>query len=409
MQNYQEYQTPASSERRFLEHSPLDSISDSQMVQLIACPGVLEKFNLDSLTLADNYQHRVNPTTQAQYLVREGGLVDRNGENYILQIKRDLASAVVQVDDPRTGSVILKVGLRDRQYDGTPLATPSGYLQAFDDIHPDQIPQRSQLLGTVGWHYSSQRDFLKPGQRAVEISVVSSDPAFHLTERLRAKSHRRELWVRDGDTFAAFIKDPFASLPEGNPPENEALDSWYSMWWQVTKRILDGKSVPLPGQTSQKAFDGFLQHAVLTGATLLRGLNYTHFSAVPTWYYVWTKFQRLGFEPDHEDMHHASRDFFERVARIAFPDAQTGQPFNVKGSMNQKALISWLSVFPYALQCNPLRVPQLSIPLNEKKQFDQVFIATRDNLLREDGTIYTYPLAPGRNIWYSLPLHPHYE
>lgn len=407
MQDRQTHSEPiAGVERRHFEASPLHQIGDSQMVNLIACPGVEARFALDTVTFAsENYQTAHNETTQALYIFREGTLLDREGKPYNLQIQRDLDSAVIRVEDPATNTTILKVGLRDRELDGTPHATSAGYLKSFDNTSDDNIPQRSTMLGNVDWHYSSERDLPLPGQRAVEISVIASDPAFHLETSLRAKAERRSnLWVENSTEFARFIDDPFATLPTENPSQ-EALSKWYGMWWQVASRALAGKSVPLPGQTSQRSFDGFLEHAVSESAKHLSELNYTHLSAVPTWHYVWRKFQRLGFQPDHMDIHEASANFFDRLANMQLPNPdRRGEKYRPIDVMQQRALIAWLAVLPYALQLNTEFVPNLNIPKKQAEQFKQLFTAVKQELTDNDGSIATYPLAPGRNVWYSLSL-----
>lgn len=403
IQTYQEKQKFP--ERGDFEATRLHQLSDEQMISLIACPGIIEKFNLESIKLPEAYKMAINPSTQASYEVKEGTMHDKKGQGYNLYLQRDLDSVIIRVDNPQTQNIVLKVCLRDREFDGTMLATPPSFLKKLAGASPDSIPPRTEMLGNLRWYYSESSDRVDENRRAVEISVIASDPDFDLKTTLKTKAKNQLFWVKDGEKFAEFIDNPFSSLPDGNPPDPQKLNEWYSMWWQVTHRVLAGKKTPLPGQTSQYSFLGFLEHAIATSEELLSHLGYSHLSAIPTWHYVWTKFQRLGFQPDQQDIHKVSSEFFDKLSNMQLPHpTRRNEKIIPNDFVNKKELIAWLAVIPYAIQRNPNFIPKLDIPQDQAEQFAEVFEVIHRELVTETNNVETYPLAPRNNTWYSFPL-----
>lgn len=401
-------------ERTDFELSPLHAISDRQLIKLIACPGIMKRFNIGDLTekftLRGNQEVRVNTITGATYTTREEEITDRQGKPFQLEILRDLDSVVIQIKttEEKNGKVpVVKVGLRDREFDGTPKASPQFFLHAFDGIPITSTPERSQWLGAVDWHYSGEFDKVDPNLQAVELSVVSSDPDINVRDLLvqkQLRSERERLWV-DPHSLANFIDDPFAQLPEGDPPSESEMNNWYLHWWQVTNRILRGKPVALPGQTSLKAFEGFLEHVTVQSEQYIKELGYNTLSAVPTWEYVRQKFQRLGFTPDNTIQHQQAEKFTAILENMQLPHlTRRDDNFRTRDFVNRKALISWLAILPFAIQKSPNFSPTLPINSNHEKGFRNVFQAVKDAVSTNDGTVLTYPLAPGNNLWYSLSL-----
>lgn len=383
-------------EQRLWEPTPLTKITDKQLTAAISCPGLLEHFKAGELRLSGKIRRRVSGVTGGMLWERRGTIPHKSGSNYEVVTYRDLDSVGIVVYDHEHNVPIVRLGLRDRRSDGSVEATSPFYLRTIGKIDDYNIPPRSFSLGATNWYYSSPIfDGQQEGKRAAEISIVSSDPSKLVIHRLMNKDGK--LWVKPKKLWE-FIDDPFAFIPL-HTPTSEKLNEWYRMWWQVMNRALRGKTIPLPGQTSEAGFSGFFNHVVASSSQLLKEHGFTHLSAIPTWYYVWKIFIiKGGFESDDNNAHRMTVDFLNRMGEINW------DIFPVSSLDEKDPILSWLAVLPYALALNPRHAPDIGSDVASRKHFLEVYDAIRDVMVMPDGQVMTYPLFPGRNLWYSRPV-----
>lgn len=391
------------------ESAPLHALSDTDLLACIKCPGFQERFDEHSYHLTSKtFTRGYNKSSEALCLARRGEIKGKDGSDFIIFFVGDLDGVGIQIVAPETEEEIIKLHFRDRRYDGTRQATPQGYLKKFEKLSEGEIPARSKFLGATNWYHSSP-DWDKPleGRRAVEFSIVSSDNKMRIAPNLERKKDR--LWVNP-ETYFHFIDDPYAFIPEDKEDE-KALNDWYAMWWQVCSRgLMKGKSIPLPGQTSQHGFNGFLPHVVNESSRALRPLGYTHLSGVPTWYYVWELFLRNNFLPDDELLHAQACDFFSNVIdQIKLPSVAKKRPEqtilrHLDGTC--PPLKSWFAVLPYAFLVNRDFQPSLPDGVNDGLQeaLNETLRLARERIIDDQGRIQYYPLLPGKNLWHSRNL-----
>lgn len=369
------------------------SISDRQLMQLIACHGFQERFGIQDVHLSKE-EVRFSEINDAWYLEKRGVIRDRSGQQFTLSLVRDLDNAGIKIRDT-DGSTILYVNLRDRHNDGTAEASSPTYLRESMGI--TQIPDRANYLGGTNWNYSMPVDRQSSGRNSLEISIVSSDPTKRTQPRLEAKD--RQLWVKAHE-LAQFIDDPFAAIPFDHPTP-EALSKWYQMWWQVVNRGLRGKKIPFPGQVSEQGFGGFLSHVVKTTSTLASELGYTHISAVPTWMYVLHMFQDRGFTFDDSSIERQTESFLTSLDSICIPIPGRRDHISRLGNVSNKdPLRSWFAILPYVLRLNTDITPSLGIPATHQEEFDKVLQQAKNAFVLDRGVI-SYPLEPDNNIWLS--------
>lgn len=423
------------------EFSPLHRISDKELLAAIACPGFKEKFALetsnipldDKLSDDKKYRREIDPLTQAEFLIKELKIADKNGKEYNLRFTRDLDNLGIYLYDKDSNLNLIKFNLRDRHCDGDFSATPPFFLSEiplflkhlqknnngnFSNLKipakPLEIPSRSKKIGTTNWYYSALEDKIDAGKRGVEFSIVSSHPDSLIAKKLEVKADKLYSGI-NLKSFAEFIDDPFAFIPFKNPTE-ENLSLWWKYWFQVVNRGLRGKIIPYPGQTSQNSFNGFFNHILEQSRKLLKSLGFTHLSGVPTWYYVWQINIAKKFQPDNQKMHQETLDFFKNLWEIEIPNSfknslGRSKLFSVKELTDQEKinkvkrdpLLSWFATAPYVLMLNPEFTPQLNLKTEHNESFKQTLINLKTGFTK-NGKISHYPLFPGRNLWHSLEL-----
>ena len=377
------------------ERSPFHQINDAQLLKVLKCSGFYTVFNPDSLTFSSSgYQKRNIPYTEAKAAVKQGTIEGLDGEKYQVLFLRDFDNAGVSIVS--NGKVITKINYRDRRFDGTPGASPPKMLQIIGHIAEDKIPSRSRQIGATSWYYSGQTDAVAPGRKSVEFSITSSNPLYKIVDSLRQKKDKLS---GNHEALAAFIDNPFAYIPF-TKPEKENVDKWWTLWWYVVQRGLRDKKIPYPGQTSQSGFTGFFDHVLHASKELLAPLGYSHLSGVPTWGYVWNLNLKNGFQPDNIDQHTEAIDFFEKISSIKLPDGRRLDDVHFKSGLH-----SWFAVAPFMLQVAPHYEPELKIDHKYVNgDFMALFNSMQKQLINEKDEVYTYPLAPGRNLWHSLQL-----
>lgn len=367
------------------EPLPIHSIDDKSLLSMIACNGFRNNFYLESLT---KRQSRIVNNDGAIGLDQTSSIMSKDGAPYKVHFVTDRDNRGVILTDHTNQQVITKVILRDRHNDGTLEATPPKFLKMINGIPTDQIPPRSKEVGFTNWGYSNPGDKQARGQRGVELSIVSADPNQALLERLIKKNR---LFVNPIE-LAHFIDDPFAYIPFENASA-QSIDTWWKYWFQVVDRGIRGKSIPQPGQTSQRGFEGFFKNVVEEAKLAVKEAGYTHLTAVPTWTYVWHSFIENGFVPVDQAQAKETTEFLERIASIQLPGGECLSSLSPK-----HPLASWLSVAPFVLALNPDHTPHLNIDDVREERFQSTYNALK-NAVQSGDTIKTYPLSPGRNLW----------
>lgn len=392
---------PAGEKLLAKEFSPIHSITDEQMIQSISCPGFLQRFNTDTMRIQSEYVHQFNTHTQGSEIVRTGTILDSDGNPYQMQLARDLASVGICVTDPSTNLPVIRLALRDRNLDGKPESTSPYYLKTIGGVTHKDVPERSFMLGEGNWYNASPEDTTPNGMRAVEFSIISSDPKKLIIDRLNGKVDKLPVSPK---SLAAFIDDPFALIPFSDMTENN-INLWWKHWYQIVQRgIRDGKEIPYPGQTSQRGFSGFFDHVVSHVSKNLKEVGYTHLSGSPTWYYVWHMNMSHGFQPQDEKQHYEALRFFDQLHNVQFK-TQEGKTMTLGETDLKKPLQSWFAVAPFMMALHPFYEPQLDIKPEYREQFLHMYKSMKEHLKGEgESTIITYPLYPGRNLWHNKPL-----
>lgn len=393
--------SPLEIEESFYEPSPLTRLTDKEMVNIIACPGFLSHFDMESLFWEGFYPFVYNEEAEGYQSVKTGKIRDKNGIEYLVLVQRDLDNCGILIVDNQ-GILYLRLNLRDRRFDGMPEATSPYFLKEIGGMTSSEIPERSKYIGGTNWYYSSPRwDRQVEGRRSVEFSIYAADPNLLLADCLKNKEGN--LFV-DPDKLTKFIRDPFKFIPFADP-NKENLSEWYTLWWQVVNRGLRGKKIPYPGQASQQGFKGFFNHAVKETRKVLGKIEFTHLSGVPTWYYIWGLNLSAGFQPDNQFLAQETERFFNALERVELPDfAKTykGEKVNVLGDIDRRdPLFSWYAVLPFALELNPQVNPNISLQVISGDSFNETFEKAKAGFYDGKGVI-TYPLRPGRNIWHSI-------
>lgn len=379
------------------EVSPVNRLTDNQLIQTLQCPGFLNVFDIQSLTFSHNgYGQQYFLHTGAVAQVKRGTITGVNGEQYSVSLIRDLDNAGVHVTN-LDGKVVTKVSYRDRRCDGTPEATPPTILRYVGGVCANQIPERSKEIGATSWYYSGPTDVELPERKSVEFSIASSNPLLQIEDLLKHKEGKLSV---NPKMLASFIDNPFAYIPF-DQPNKENIDKWWTLWWHVVQRGLREKKIPYPGQTSQSGFTGFFDHVLHESKALLEPLGYTHLSGVPTWGYVWNLNLKNGFQPDDVVQHQEALTFFDKVRAVTLPDGRKLEELNYKSGLH-----SWLAVAPFIMQLNPSYEPELHIDHKYVNgDFKALFGSMKKQLVTENNEVWTYPLAPGRNLWHSLELN----
>ena len=379
----------------------IHSISERELLRIVSCSSFCEEFSPEIINLEPLYRRELNKNTKAWQQIKRGEVKRKDGEIFDLMFTKDLDNFGVKILNSRIDSPILYLNFRDRSHDGTPNASPPEYLTRFSNEQIN-IPDRSNYIGGTNWYYSSpEYDTQLPGRRCVEFSIVSSDPCSMLVEKLIPKEQKLLI---SPEKLCHFIDDPFSFIPEFSDYK-AMMNDWYLMWWQVVNRGLRGKTIPLPGQTSEKGFKGFFREITANSKEVLSRLGYTHLSGVPTWSYVWKLNMLNGFLPDNREMHEQSVEFFTELDSVEIPQfAKNTLKADVLGDLDDKnPLKSWYAVLPFILEVNPEFQPDFEINSDYKKNFDNTLIKVKETIIKSD-KILTYPLRPGKNLWHSLKL-----
>lgn len=379
------------------EHAPVNRLSDAQLLSAIMCKGFQNAMQMNTLRFTDQKYHEVlSPETGGRLHIKTGHMLDQHGNDVDVRLVRDLDNAGVVVRDRRNDE-LTHVIYRDRSHDGTLGATPPHILTMIGSHPPDTIPERSHKVGATSWYYSSPTDVQADGRRSVEFSITSSDPSKSIEHFLEQKENKLSVPPK---LLAQFIDNPFSYIPFDHPTP-EAMNQWWTLWWHVVQRGLREKKIPYPGQTSQSGFEGFFTHVLETSKQLLKPLGYTHLSGVPTWYYVWNLNIKNGFVPDDTNQHAEATAFFERLHRVKLPSGKRLDELDYKSG-----LYSWIAVAPFMMQLAPEYIPELHIDHKfVNGDFKDLYQGMMDQFYDKDQrAFYTYPLAPGRNLWHSLDL-----
>lgn len=383
------------------EISPIQTITDEQILQAISCPGFLERFDIGTAFIPPEYGTQFNTHTQANELTKTGSISDNEGKPFQMQFSRDLDSVGICVADPRSNLPVIRLVLRDRHLDGHPESTSPYYLNTIGGVKQANIPKRSFMLGGGNWYNAAVEDTVPEGMKAVEFSIISSDPKKLIIDRLNGKVDKLTVSPK---SLAAFIDDPFALIPFSDMTENN-INLWWKHWYQVVQRgIREEKEIPYPGQTSQRGFSGFFDHVVSNVSVLLKNARYTHLSGSPTWYYVWHMNIAHGFQPQDREQHHEALRFFDHLHKIQFK-TQEGKVVRLAETDLHKPLPSWFAVAPFMMALHPTYEPKLDINVQYLEKFLYMYRSMKEQLKGEnESTIITYPLYPGRNLWHNKPL-----
>lgn len=373
------------------EQNPLHDISHQSLLNAISCKGFASKYDLKSVRIGKT---RLVNKNEAWGMDQLASIDDaQHSRHFTLHFVTDLDNRGIIVTDTRNSAVFSKIVLRDRTHDGTPSATPPHYLKVINDLKSKEIPERSRSLAFTTWGYSNHGDTLRPGQRAAELSIVSADPEQVLLDRLIKKNR---LFV-DPKQLAQFIDDPFSYIPF-NFSHTKELDLWWKYWFQVVDRGLRGKEIPQPGQTAQKGFEGFFKHTITSSETIVKDCGYTHLTAVPTWTYVLHAFLENGFQPADKAQADEAFRFLEALGKTKLLN---GEQLDTRHPKDP--LFSWLAVAPFMMELHPDHTPTLDIDETRSDRFNTLFRNLK-NTLQSNGTVLTYPLAPGRNFWLEKQL-----
>ena len=380
------------------EFSPLQKITDDQLVNTLTCKGFSEIFNTGSLKFAsNNYGPQNILHTGASAYIKRGAILDNDYQQYSVTIMRDLDNAGIMVHD-QNGHEVAKINYRDRRFDGSLEATPKKLLRSIGNYSENDIPDRSNKIGATAWYYSSDIDKQPPGRKSVEFSIVSSDPKKKISNLLLNKQASLPV---NAEHLASFIDDPFAYIPFDKPTQKN-INKWWTLWWHIVQRGLRDKSIPYPGQVSQAGFSGFFKHVLQESKHLLSSLGYTHLSGVPTWYYVWNLNLKNGFMPENSAQHDEALDFFNKMYSLPLPD---GRRLNSDEVDYKSGLYSWVAVAPFMLQLAPDIKPKLEIDDKyNNNNFDSLYNSMKEKFIDKNGKVHTYPLAPDRNLWHSIEL-----
>lgn len=377
--------------------APLTRITDEELLYAVACPGFRTHFDTSSAKTI-----YTNPTCKQSVGAVRSERVDRinhrNGQQHLLTFNgdRNTRSAFVKADRGKDVVRVIGVRLRDRRDDGTPAATPPAYLRSIGGFDPSEIPLESYGVGDTDWYYSSDSDSPVREGRGAEISVVASDPTCMLGDILSGKEGK--LYIAQAAEFSAFLSNPFDALPS-DPADADALNTWWTHWYQVANRGHRGKSIPYPGQTSAQGFKGYFKHITAASEHLLRQNDYDYISAVPTWLHVWYKFGDEGYLPDDEAQYEETTDFIGRLDAIP-----NGSYTTLADMPPAHPLRSWYAVAPYAMALTDETPQLIGAAAAHQESFKKQLSAAYTALHTPEDTIAQYPLAPGRNLWMSKSL-----
>lgn len=389
-------------ERLRIPERHIRHMSDEELLRIVTCSSFRENYDVENISLEQNYHRYLNPETKAWQKIKEGYCTRKSDSTeYKVFFSRDLDNLGVKFVDKENHCPILYLNFRDRKHDGSLNATSPFYLNAYGDPN-NPIPKRSNYIGGTNWYYSSKEyDTQFKGRKSVEFSIISSDPCSYLSEKLLTK--KAKLLI-DPLTLCHFIDDPFRFIPN-NPGYKAMMDNWYLMWWQVVNRGLRGKNIPLPGQTSETGFKGFFREIIQNCKEKLPKYGYTHMSGVPTWGYVWRLNILNGFLSDNNDLHMKAVNFFRALDSIKLP-SNIAKKNNTEflGDLDDKdPLKSWYAVMPFILKLNPDYCPNLQIEKEYQQNFNEAFSKIRESI-SINNEVLTYPLEPGKNLWHSLKL-----
>jgi len=379
------------------EPANIHSVGDRAILNTIACDGFRQKFDMSSYRPTQKRIRQVNGGFGEDQM---GTITKKDGTLYRTHIIRDLDNYGVIITGGSTNSIATKVILRERAHDGSPESGSPYYLSCLDQISGAQIPIRSYGVGYTNWSYSNPRDALKPGESALELSIVSSDPDRSLLRQLLKKN---SLFV-NAIELAKYIDDPFAYIPFPDPKDSSqqvdqnSINLWWKYWFQVVDRGMRGKEIPHPGQTSQRGFEGFFTHTLKMTEELAKKTNHTHLTAIPTWLYVWHAFRERGYEPVDAIQNQEMVEFINQLNTITLPNQTTIRDLSPK-----HPLTSWLAVAPFVMQLNPQFTPQLGIDETRENRFKHIY-SELNAALCVDGLVKTYPFYPGYNLWICKKL-----
>ncbi len=381
------------------EHARIHALNDGQLLQTILCDGFKNAVKLNTLSFPSKaYGESRILHTGGNAHIKRGSLESKDGTQLSVSLIRDIDNAGVIVQNC-DGEEITKVVFRDRRADGTLGATPPAILTHVGKKAPSDVPTRSRQVGATSWYYSSPEDVQIVGRKSIEFSITSSNPEQSIAHLLEQKQSKLSV---DAKQLASFIDDPFAYIPFDQPtPDN--INKWWTLWWHVIQRGVRQKKIPFPGQTSQSGFKGFFDHVVTKSKELLKPLGYTHLSGVPTWYYVWNLNMKKGFQPDNPEQHEEALQFFSKLDGVVVP---SHPPKKLEELEHKSALASWIAVAPFMMQLSPEFVPELNIDHTfVNGDFKAIYASMMEQFYnKEQRAFYTYPLAPGRNLWHSLDL-----
>lgn len=372
------------------EPASIHTATRQEIFSTITCNGFKSLFDIDSLTPAKTRIRSVNEGFGEDQMAT---IKKMDGTEYMAHFIRDLDNSGIIVTDT-SKNVVSKVVLRERAHDGTLESASPHYLRIFDGLTEEQIPPRSKHIGYTAWSYSGETDKLEQGEKALELSIVSSNPDTALLGRLLKK---KGLFVKPRE-LAKFIDDPFAYIPMGEDINEKSVTTWWKYWFQVVDRGMRGKEIPQPGQTSQKGFDGFFPNVLNEAERIAKKTGHTHLTAIPTWSYVWHAFVERGYESTNKQQEREAVDFFMRIGTIILPDGSL-----VSDHSPKHPIASWLAVAPFVLQLNPDFIPHLGIDATREKRFQTIYNQVKNAVQSNEG-IKTYPFCPGRDLWLRKKL-----
>lgn len=373
------------------EPASIHAATRQEILSTTACKGFETQFNINSVALTRKRIISVNGGFGEDQMAT---IKRNNGDAYRIHFIRDLDNSGIIVTDEPGKHIVSKVVLRERDHDGTFEACSPYYLKTLDGLTDEQVPSRSRHIGYSAWSYSGDIDKLKQGEKALELSIVSSDSDKALLGMLLKK---KGLFVRPRE-LAKYIDDPFAYIPMGEDINEQSVTTWWKYWFQVVDRGMRGKDIPQPGQTSQRGFDGFFSNVLYASEKIAKKTGHTHLTAIPTWSYVWHAFVERGYEPTNKQQEKEAVDFFKRIGTIILPD---GNP--VSHHSPKHPITSWLAIAPFVLQLNPNFVPCIGLDDIREKRFQTIYNQIK-NAVQSDEGVKTYPFFPGRNLWLSKKL-----
>lgn len=355
------------------ETSPLSSVTNERLFNTIQCPGFLLHFNVNSLKETERI---VINNYGARGVDQGADIADKNGNLYRVHFVEDIDNRGIIVTTLDGSQIVTKVVLRNRTDDATLGATPPEFLYTINGVPLDQAPPRSKELAFTTWSYSNPGDKLPDGTRMAELSIVSADPERELLNQLIKKN---SLFV-PSEQLARFIDDPFSYIPRGNAINEDSINTWWKYWFQVVNRGLRNKSIPQPGQTSQKGFEGFFSHSLSEAEDISKSAGYTHLSAVPTWTYVWHSFIEKGYLPTDSVQGQEAETFINMIRSITLLDDTLLTSLSPKNP-----IASWLAVAPYVIELSNDKVPVLGIDDEREARFHELYSRLKAAVKTQDG------------------------